>query len=154
MRWGCYETPKHPGKPPLHPSFKTSELQCNTLVEGAFQPSTLGLGPTAKTSRIPLIRVTPLLFVPKCFASHTKGHSKLIFREPLCRKLAGPMHPSEQGLPWKAQHPAPRPPAVNTKTDWGWPRFLNTFSEGHQDIMFMIFRPHAHVKNFVEAKRN
>ena len=144
-----------PGAPPLHPSFKTSDFHCNHWWKEhsnhrhwvwARQGEKLGvtmvevviviIGKDLKVAPIPSDQ--PFSLLPKCFPSHPKGHSKLIFRELFCCKLAQPMHPSEQGLPWKAQHPAPQPPAINTKTDWGWPTFLNTFSESHQDITSMM----------------
>ena len=103
--------------------------------------------------REPLPTGQPLELIPKCLPSHPKGHSKLVFREPWCRKLADPAHPSEQGLPWKLStlHKLPEP--EEDKTAWGWPRFYSPLSKDNADILSLLFHPCADLKEFVNSRR-
>ena len=136
--WGCYEPPSHPGTPPPHPSFKTSELHCNHWWKEhvnhqhwvwARHGEKLGvamaeiviavIGKDLKVDPIPLGQ--PLALWPKCFPSHSATN-------------------------WQTP--------LRNKDCWGWPRFLNTLSEGHQDIMSMMVHPHANMMSFVKARRN
>ena len=71
------------------------------------------------------INVDPLPFgqhltlLPKCFPSHPKGQAI----EP---QFGGPLHASEQGLPWKQlDQRRLAQKAEDEKTAWGWPRFFN-----------------------------
>ena len=117
--WACYEA-SEPGTPPLHPSFKTSEQQCTHLwmthstqnhcdwaTKAAEVNITLHdlviavIGKDLKTD--PLASGQPPSKLAKCFPSHPKGHSKLIFREPRSRKLADPCTQVSKDCPGKLQ---------------------------------------------------